>query len=231
MSKGTHWEWRGFGTLTQDSRDAFERRPLKFVEGPAWDETKDEYIWIPGAAINVKLRTGGVEEGLKLKRFVRREKDLELWFENPVELYPFNRLDAATLTKLADILGLRFGKIPDPPLTAANILEVFRQGSPKPSVVTVYKRRQTRLHSDTVQIELAFIKTVTIDDANVALGTALTSIAVENVTDVTSLSPDQVNGARDEIDTAITSLELRVAGFEEKNYLRAIAEWTTAARE
>jgi hypothetical protein len=100
---------------------------LKFAKGPAWDETKDEYIWIPDSTINVKLRTGGSEQGLKLKRFVRREKDLELWFENPLELYPFDRLDAATLMKLANILDLRFGRIPALPFTAAQILEVFRQ--------------------------------------------------------------------------------------------------------
>lgn len=231
MSEGTHWEWRGFGTLTQHSREAFERRPLKFAKGPAWDETKDEYIWIPGSEINVKLRTGGVEQGLKLKRFVRRENDLELWFENPAELFLFNHLDAATLTKLANILDLKFGKIPNPPLTAAQVLEIFRQGSPKPLVVTVHKRRQTRLHSHTVQIEQAFIKAVTIDDASVALGRALSSVAVENVEDLTPSSPDQVNGARDEIDAAVTSLELRGAGFEEKNYLRAIAQWAAAARK
>jgi hypothetical protein len=72
-------------------------------------------------------------------------------------------------------------------------------------MATVHKRRQTRLHSDTVQIELVFIKSVTIDDANVTLEPALSSVAVENVRDVTSLSPHQVNGSRDEIDTTVTS--------------------------
>jgi hypothetical protein len=230
MAEGTHWEWRGFGALRQKSVYAFEGLPLKFSQAPPWDETTDEYIWIPGCEINVKVRNGGLQQGLKLKRFVRREEDLELWCEIPGELFPFNRLDAPALAKLGKLLGLALGKMPDPPLTPAQIFEVLRCASPTPSAVTVVKRRQTRMHSRTVQVELSYIKNVSVDGAPVPLDAALCSTAVEGATDVTGLPPDHVRSAREEVNAGVRALKLRDAGWVEKNCLRAITEWATGAR-
>ena len=83
MADGTHWEWRGFGHAEEGFRREFERLPLKY--STPWEETTDEYVWFPGGSINVKLRSGGSQEGLKLKRFLETSGDLELWLEDPAE--------------------------------------------------------------------------------------------------------------------------------------------------
>ena len=227
MAEGTHWEWRGFGTLTTDAEAAFRERPLAY--SGEWDEPEDQYLWIPSSPINVKVRIGGSQEGLKLKRFVRREQDIELWSEKRAELYPFKTLDAATLTAIGTTLGLTFGAVPPPPLSAQQTLDLFRHATPTPSVVTVSKKRQTRRYSEHVTIELAYLKKVDVNGRAATVAPALTSIAIENDVDLTSASDDDVTRAFGEIDAAVRASKLRESGYTEKNYLRAIAEWAAAA--
>src|SRR6266850_7331377 len=79
MPEGTHWEWRGFGRISEGFRETFDCYPLKFKNAPAWDNTKDEYVWSRTSPVNVKLRSGGAQQGLKLKRFVDQNERAQVW--------------------------------------------------------------------------------------------------------------------------------------------------------
>src|SRR5262245_20841217 len=107
MPEGTHWEWRGFGRVSDEFRAVFAKLPPKFASGDEWDATRDQYIFVAGRPVSVKVRTGGSPQGLKLKRFAGREGGLELWVERPDEMYPFAELDRYALGEIADLLGLR----------------------------------------------------------------------------------------------------------------------------
>jgi hypothetical protein len=99
MAFGRHWEWRGFGTIGRELRAAVESLPTKF---PAAQELVDEYLWVPGSAINVKLRTGD----LKFKRLVARSGRLERWLEDPEENYALP-IAPPVVQKLAEELRIR----------------------------------------------------------------------------------------------------------------------------
>jgi hypothetical protein len=60
MAFGVHWEWRGFGSVS----DAFFGRygNLAYEFGP--QKIEDIYIWVPGLEVNLKIREGE-EGGLK----------------------------------------------------------------------------------------------------------------------------------------------------------------------
>ena len=86
MALGTHWEWRGFGVLSDAFRRRFERLENLFPS----QSIVDEYIWVPDLPINLKLRRGTEDQdGLKFKRPGRTRGDLEEWHENPNEIYDF----------------------------------------------------------------------------------------------------------------------------------------------
>jgi hypothetical protein len=64
--------------------------------------SEDHYLWIPGLAVNAKLRAGE-PSGLKFKRLIHKTGDIEQWWENPDELFKFP-LDHAAWRTLANDL-------------------------------------------------------------------------------------------------------------------------------
>lgn len=139
MALGVHWEWRGFGEASErlvgalgDLEDLFPRQ-----------EVVDRYLWIPRLTVNVKLRSG-VQDGLKFKRLLARSEELELWHEDPGELYDFP-LARAAWERLASELrkvGLTLRASPEEPTDLSATLEYLRTLDERITVVEVRKERQ-----------------------------------------------------------------------------------------
>jgi hypothetical protein len=223
MANGLHWEWRAFGDISDRFRQSFQRLPTEY---PTPDETTDQYIWIPRIEINVKLRSGQ-QQGLKLKRSIRKDSDLELWLEDPNEFFPYQTLDATVLQKVASILGITLPRITTAPTREA-IIDLFLRASPATLIVEVLKRRQARRAGRDVQVELAELLDVSINGASASAHHPSYSIGVESAVDLTDLPPAQVDAARDAVEATIDALRLREDGMRTMNYLDIVAEWASA---
>lgn len=136
MAFGTHWEWRGFGSLSPAAREALERLPLKF---PDAQRVVDEYLWAPGAHVNIKLRLGD----LKFKRRLESGGGLERWVEDLAENHPFP-LGEATLEKLARDLSVRLPPGASGAATREELQALLRVAEPPVVLVSVSKRRWQR---------------------------------------------------------------------------------------
>jgi hypothetical protein len=110
MAFGVHWEWRGFGSVS----DAFFERygVLAYEFGPWMIE--DIYIWTSGLEVNLKIREG-VEGGLKIKRPFGRDGRFERWVERPEDLYtlPLERKGWEVLAAELAGAGLVLGPYPE----------------------------------------------------------------------------------------------------------------------
>ncbi len=220
MAKGRHWEWRGFGTISKDFRTRFNSYALKYPDGPEWGEVKDEYLWVPGCDINVKLRSG-IEDGLKFKRLERTEGDIELWFENPAELYPYAELNANVLKKLADTLSITLPTIPDGPFNRERTLNLLQKANPRPKIIEVHKRRQTRVWKNSGS-------KVLVEIAEISLPQTILSVGLENDTDLQAdASPEEIAAAKDSIVAAKDSLTINQEVLQSMSYLRALEIWAT----
>jgi polyphosphate kinase len=76
MSKGTHWEWRLFGALSEEARNRIEAGCSKLVSEKVFT---DQYLWRDGIQANVKIR----KHKLKFKHLIRSTEDgCQLWVED-----------------------------------------------------------------------------------------------------------------------------------------------------
>jgi hypothetical protein len=83
MSKGTHWEWRVFGTLPADERKHVERQCTEFVREKI---LIDEYLWHDDCRANVKIR----KKKLKFKHLIEFTADgCQLWREDESSKFTF----------------------------------------------------------------------------------------------------------------------------------------------
>src|SRR5262249_1458739 len=137
---------------------------------------EDEYLWVPECRINIKLRKG-IENGLKFKRLEKVEGDFELWLEDPAELYPYTKLTPSLLRKVAVVLNIKLPQIPDGPYDREKTLVLLQAAEPRPSVITVNKRRQTRVFDDDTS-------RVKVEIAEVLFPQTVWSIALENDSDL-----------------------------------------------
>src|SRR5262245_7026559 len=97
----THWEWRGFGSLSPKFMSRFDRMHAPF--GRSTQHVVDEYLWIPGVEVNLKFRQGTIwQDGLKFKRFHERRGAMEKWTESMDEIFPFPLSDRAWTLLLAE---------------------------------------------------------------------------------------------------------------------------------
>jgi hypothetical protein len=136
MAFGKHWEWRGFGDLSSELRAKVEALPLKF---PSSQDLTDEYLWVPGSPINVKLRLSD----LKFKRLVESSRGLELWLEDPNENYKFP-LEKPVVEKLAKELGIVTPPVDGAPLDRDALLRLLDRSRPRVELVPVQKSRWQR---------------------------------------------------------------------------------------
>ncbi len=220
MAKGRHWEWRGFGAVSEGFRTRFKSYPLKYPDYPEWGEVRDEYLWVPACAINVKLRRG-IEDGLKFKCLERTEEDMKLWFEDPQELYPYAALNATVLNKLAAALEIALPIIPQGPFDREKTLNLLQKANPRPKVVEIHKRRQTRVWRNSES-------KVVVEIAEISFPQTIFSVGLENDTDLqVDASLEQVSAAKDSIVAAKNFLETNQEALQSMSYLRALEIWAT----
>src|SRR5205823_2685938 len=80
--------------------------------------------------------------GLKLKRPVRADGPLELWLEDPRELYPFDQMNAAVMDLLARAIGVTLEPFRSGPFTRERVLDALKTSTPPCIVATIRKKRQ-----------------------------------------------------------------------------------------
>ena len=98
MAFGTHWEWRGFGELSEALDATIRSLPRLF---PDSQTVIDRYLWSAGCDINFKLRLGD----FKIKRCLAAPGGgVARWSEDPAENYSFP-LAANVFNELAGALA------------------------------------------------------------------------------------------------------------------------------
>jgi hypothetical protein len=155
----THWEWRGFGTVSPAFLARFENLSAPFGRTP--QRVVDEYLWIPGVDVNLKFRQGtDWQDGLKFKRFRRRFGELEKWTESMDEIFPFPLSDRAWALLLAE-LQIHGAVQLKPPHGADRdaSLKFLQSIEPRTRLVAVVKERRFRMwrSGGNVRLELAEI--------------------------------------------------------------------------
>lgn len=199
MGFGKHWEWRGFGSLSATFRARLDALPAKF---PSAQELTDEYLYVPGCPLNLKLREGD----LKLKRLLEERGGLERWLEDEKENYPFP-LAAGLGAQVAEELGVAW--VPHPteaPLSRAELIERLQADEEGGvCVLAVEKVRFQRLWDNDGG------DPVTVEIAEITAPERVTSIGIEHPLLERALA-------------AVEALELPSA-LPRLNYLEALALW------
>ena len=213
MALGVHWEWRGFGRGSERLLEVV--RGLEDLFPP--QKIVDRYLWIPRLTVNVKLRSG-VQDGLKFKRLLARAGELELWHEDPHEMYDFP-LDSGAWERLASELrkvGLTLQSGPEQPSDLAAALVHLKALDERIAVVEVHKDRQAWLWPGppgAVKIELAMITSPE----------EVLSIGLENWSD--EQEPEEASGGQAALLTALLELGLKDESLRPLSYLDATEIW------
>lgn len=217
MAAGTHWEWRGFGAVSDAFLDRYTGLKVQF--GP--QEVEDLYIWSPNLQINIKLRKGA-EEGLKIKRFVSRDGRLQRWTEDPDDLFAFPLAEPAwhALARELATVNLALSAYPETPIGRGRLLEILAEAGCK--TVLVSKHRDGRCWQGpdgTLLVEWA-----TIHKPQPILSIGLESLDTELKT--AGPADEQAKAA---ILAAITALGLEKEPLKEMNYMDAVSLWARGA--
>jgi hypothetical protein len=200
MAYGRHWEWRGFGAIPPTPRARLEALPLKF---PRAQELVDEYLWVPGAAINVKLRFSN----FKLKRLLETRGDCQLWLEDPQEDHPFP-VAREVVAGLARELGVSLPRLEQSSYSRDVLLELLASGSPAVRVIAVGKQRwQREWNSDPPGLE----ESVIVEVAEILSPERTSSVGIEHPT---------LEG----VQLACSALEIGSA-LRVSSYLEALGKW------
>lgn len=109
MAFGIHWEWRGFGVVSESFIERYGR--LDHAFGP--QKVEDLYIWAPRLGANLKIRAGE-SGGLKFKRLLEKDGRLDCAVEDPAELLPFPLQEPAWHMLAAELsqAGIDIGPFP-----------------------------------------------------------------------------------------------------------------------
>lgn len=212
MALGSHWEWRGFGNISNRFSQLYHELPLLFKT----QVVEDSYLWIPGLSVNAKLRSGA-DGDLKFKRLKERDGELEKWFEKPEEIFDFP-LSINAWTTLSEVLKTVNIKLSDwtSELQGRDeILDMLKKKGCR--IVSMIKQREARLlttkHTD-----------IKVEWASVSGPQQLISIALESGFENPdkSLSDEE---AKKGLLTAIQELELQTEALQVMSYLKAIEKW------
>lgn len=99
MSKGTHWEWRVFGTLSDSERKRVEKQCSEDVREKI---LIDEYLWHDECRANVKIR----KNKLKIKYLTQSTEDeCQLWREDKTSKFTFP-LKRAAIERIEKEMGV-----------------------------------------------------------------------------------------------------------------------------
>jgi hypothetical protein len=207
MAFGKHWEWRGFGVLSRALRSRVESLPLKF-DRP--QDVNDEYLWVPGTTINVKVRF----TDLKFKRLLGSEQGVERWLEDEAENLPFP-LQQPVVAKLATELGVSLPRLLKASYGQKELLELLLRAQPAVQRVVVEKKRWQREWM-TPEAQASGGGPVTVELAEIFSPQAITSVALEHP------EPGPVVAACDELGLGN---EIKML-----NYLQALSVWARGGR-
>ena len=215
MALGTHWEWRGFGVLS----DAFRRRFDSLEDLFPSQSIVDQYIWVPDLPINLKLRRGtGGQDGLKFKRPGRTRGDLEEWHEDASEIHDFP-LSAEAWESLrrefADV-SIILPPFPERPLDCDLTFDTLRRSDSNIRVVTVTKARVTKLWSGREG-------DVGVEVTEISSPEEVTCLGLESSAGRGGELADKV--ARSALRSARTVLGINRENLEVMNYLQALNRW------
>lgn len=213
MALGLHWEWRGFGSVS----GAFAQRYSKLEPFLEPQSIEDTYLWIPGISVNAKFRNG-LEGSLKLKRLKCKDRSLEQWFENPLELFNFP-LDAKSWNALQTVLAEAGLEIPDDPLPAPNRYSVLRYLQKIGCrTVKVSKRRESKIwqgSSGNIKVEWA----------SISAPQACLSIGLETVESNLAAGSFSDDRQKEHLYRAIKELGLGKEPLKVMNYMDVVNIW------
>jgi len=214
VAYGLHWEWRGFGILPASVRETIEDLPAQF---PTPGTVKDEYLWVPGCRINLKLRSGEAKS-LKFKRL--RDSDpatgLELWEERAEEDYKFP-VSPGVVVGLGAALGVRANQPPGS-LDREALLQALQRADSRIKVLAVDKVRRARLYP------LAAGRLI-VEVAELTSPQLVTSVGIEDDLGLTDASAaDRVEAAKRSVAAAVRQLGLDGA-LTRLNYVDAVTCW------
>lgn len=212
MALGSHWEWRGFGSVSSRFEKLYGEFPLLFET----QVVEDSYLWIPGLSVNAKFRSGA-DGDLKLKRLQDKDGELEKWVENPEEIFDFP-LSSKAWTTLSEILKTVNIELPDwteEVQSRDEILDMLKKKGCR--IVSMIKQRDARL----LKTKYADIK---VEWASISGPQKLTSIALESGFE----NPEQNltdKKAKEGLLATIQELELQTEPLQVMSYLEAIEKW------
>jgi len=207
MAFGKHWEWRGFGALSTGLRTRVESLPLKF-DRP--QDVKDEYLWIPGMSINVKLRF----TDLKFKRLLGSEQGVERWLEDEAENLPFP-LEPPVVEKLSRELGVSLPRLLERSYGQEELVDLLLRAKPPVRRIAVEKKRWQREWM-TPEARASGAGPVTVEIAEILSPEATVSVGLEHP------EPGPVAAARDDLGLGTAMKRL--------NYLEALSVWARRER-
>lgn len=223
MALGRHWEWRGFGKISE----SFRERWFSFDHATPELQSQnvvDRYLWVPGYGMNAKMRSGlAVGDCLKFKRLRARWNQLQLWHEDPEDIHCFP-LQRSQLKWLADELHV---KLPDPSnesVDFAEALKMFEQATPRVQVIEVHKHREARMWEDGTTKVLVEIAELTRPEV-------ISSLCLESTLELTRWSPpEQTSAARESVKRAAEDLGVERETLQSMNYVDALTIWASGNR-
>ena len=213
MAFGMHWEWRGFGSV---SEAFFERYgSLAYGYGPL--KVEDIYLWTSGLKVNLKIREGE-EGGLKFKRPFGRDGCFQRWVERPGDLYPLplQRQGWEVLAaELADA-GLVLGPYPEEAPDHDQLLFLLeRTGCQSVLVVKDRGGRWWQGPNGRVLVEWSLVQKPQI----------LLSVSLESE-DLSAEGNELTDGqARADLQAAIAEFDLDHESLVSMNYMDVLAMW------
>jgi hypothetical protein len=223
MALGRHWEWRGFGPISDAFRERWSELERVQPELP-WNDMVDRYLWVPGYGMNAKLRSGlPIGDCLKFKRLRARWNQLQLWHEDPEDIHAFP-LEWSQLKWLAKELHIELPDSQQGSIGYDDALNVFKQAKPAVQVIEVHKHRQARVWRDG-ETE------VLIEIAEISRPEEISSLCLESTLELTQWSaPDQIAAARDSVKQAVDALDVDNEKLHSMNYVDALTIWADGDR-
>ena len=223
MALGRHWEWRGFGTLSVALREKWDSLEHALPDRQ-WYDVVDRYLWVPSYGMNAKIRSGlDTGDCLKVKRLRARWGQLQLWHEDPQDVFDFP-LQWANLEWLARELHI------DPPrrrrgrIDFDEALALFRESRASVQLIEVHKHRQARLWHGSGA-------TVLIEIAEISRPEVISSLCLESTLELTEWSgPDRMTEARDSVQRAVDELQVQREPLRNLNYVEALSIWASGDR-
>ncbi len=204
MAFGKNWEWRGFGAIPPELRERLELLPSRY---PSRQDLTDEYLWVQGSPVNIKLRFSD----LKFKRLIERDCGLERWLEDPAENYSFP-IGREVLLQLATDLGVSIPVMPHGAVDRSALLALLEKSTPAVRLVAVTKSRWQRKWTEGGSAG----EGVTVEVAQILSPEITWSVGVE--------SPES-----DLVRKAVEALGLEGV-LRRLNYLEALGVWVKGHR-